>query len=148
MPACPEEKKTNLRLTNGATASRAEREPLSKKSGEAPDVDPQEQEFVPSEGGWGWVVCFASFWTNGTIFGTLNTFGVIYAELMEEFEDSADTNLAFKLCEYKLSICIHLCIYICIYVCTYVCIYICVCMCLNFANIYVLMLSNSIFEIL
>ncbi|XP_054718143.1 monocarboxylate transporter 10-like [Uloborus diversus] len=44
--------------------------------------------FQPPDGGWGWVVCMASFWTNGTIFGVMNCFGVLYVKLKEKFEES------------------------------------------------------------
>lgn len=41
--------------------------------------------FQPPDGGWGWLVCFASFWTNGTIFGIMNCFGVLYVKLKDKF---------------------------------------------------------------
>lgn len=34
---------------------------------------------------WGWVVCFTSFWTNGTIFGIINTYGTVLIELDKKF---------------------------------------------------------------
>ena len=106
MPACPE-KNNKVRLNNGAASvTQSEKEALASATDVAQDVELGEEEFVPSEGGWGWVVCFASFWTNGTVFGTLNTFGVIYVEMMKEFENSDDANLAFKLCKYMLLIAI------------------------------------------
>ena len=39
--------------------------------------------FKPPDGGWGWVVVFASFMMNGIIWGILNTSGIIYVELLE-----------------------------------------------------------------
>ena len=60
-----------------------------------------EKEFEPPEGGWGWVVCFASFWTNGTLFGILNTFGILYVKILEEFKDpDSDQDIAFKCCKF------------------------------------------------
>ncbi|XP_014668222.1 PREDICTED: monocarboxylate transporter 10-like [Priapulus caudatus] len=54
-------------------------------------------EHGPPEGGWGWVVCIASFWTNGTIFGILNSFGVIYVKLLEELKEKEEQSAtAFK----------------------------------------------------
>ncbi|XP_077977769.1 monocarboxylate transporter 10-like [Glandiceps talaboti] len=41
-------------------------------------------EHVPPEGGWGWVVCIASFWTNGTVFGILNSFGVLLVAMLDD----------------------------------------------------------------
>lgn len=35
------------------------------------------------EGGWGWVVCLASSWTNGVVFGVINSFGVLYVVMLE-----------------------------------------------------------------
>ena len=64
------------------------------------EVNCNEQgEFVPPEGGWGWLVCLASFWTNGTLFGILNVFGILYVEFLEEFKDQGE-EIYFKLCEY------------------------------------------------
>ncbi len=50
---------------------------------------------IPKDGGWGWVVCLASLWTNGTIFGIINSFGVMYEKIYEEIEGANN----FKLCE-------------------------------------------------
>lgn len=58
-------------------------------------------DFVPVDGGVGWLVCFASFWANGTLFGILNTFGIIYVELLEEFAAPGE-DIAFKTCEFTL----------------------------------------------
>ncbi|KAG8195907.1 hypothetical protein JTE90_001142 [Oedothorax gibbosus] len=44
--------------------------------------------FQPPDGGWGWVVCLASFWTNGTIFGIMNCFGVLYVKLKDKFAET------------------------------------------------------------
>ncbi|XP_033112779.1 monocarboxylate transporter 10-like [Anneissia japonica] len=44
-------------------------------------------EFQPPEGGWGWVVCLASTWTNGTVFGILNCFGVLLIQILNEIEN-------------------------------------------------------------
>ncbi|GFR14744.1 monocarboxylate transporter 10 [Trichonephila clavata] len=44
--------------------------------------------FEPPDGGWGWIVCLASFWTNGTIFGVMNCFGVLYVKLKDKFGET------------------------------------------------------------
>ena len=55
--------------------------------------------FKPPDGGWGWVVCFASFWTNGCIFGILNCYGVMFMEVLTEFgREGQDNN--FLACKY------------------------------------------------
>ncbi|XP_067128798.1 monocarboxylate transporter 10-like [Centruroides vittatus] len=45
--------------------------------------------FVPPDGGWGWVVCFASFLVNGTIFGIMNSSGILFVKLKETFQGAA-----------------------------------------------------------
>jgi hypothetical protein len=37
----------------------------------------------PPDGGWGWVVCICSSWTNGTVFGVINTFGILFVEMLK-----------------------------------------------------------------
>ncbi|XP_069743727.1 monocarboxylate transporter 10 [Narcine bancroftii] len=53
-------------------------------------------EFAPPEGGWGWVVMFASMWCNGSVFGIQNAFGLLYVSLLENFGDKDDQHLQFK----------------------------------------------------
>ncbi|XP_022082023.1 monocarboxylate transporter 10-like [Acanthaster planci] len=55
---------------------------------------------VPQDGGWGWVVCLASLWTNGTIFGIINSFGVMYERIYNEVDgaDNFKTSWAASLC--------------------------------------------------
>lgn len=55
--------------------------------------------FTPPDGGWGWLVVLASFWTNGTLFGTLNSFGILYVKLLDEFQ-TGDEDISFKTCRY------------------------------------------------
>ncbi|EDO35238.1 predicted protein, partial [Nematostella vectensis] len=38
------------------------------------------------DGGWGWLVCLAAFITQFIVLGTMNNFGVIYVELLQEFK--------------------------------------------------------------
>ncbi|XP_062615582.1 monocarboxylate transporter 10-like [Saccostrea cucullata] len=54
-----------------------------------------EKEFIPPDGGWGWVVCVTSLLTNGTTFSMLNTFGIIYVYLIKEYA-KGDHSVAFK----------------------------------------------------
>ncbi|XP_070559290.1 monocarboxylate transporter 10-like [Ptychodera flava] len=42
------------------------------------------REYVPPDGGWGWVVCFASFWINATVFGLNNCFGVLLVAMLDD----------------------------------------------------------------
>ncbi|XP_071800962.1 monocarboxylate transporter 10-like [Asterias amurensis] len=50
---------------------------------------------IPKDGGWGWVVCLASLWTNGTIFGIINSFGVMYEKIYEEVEGANNFKLSW-----------------------------------------------------
>ena len=58
-----------------------------------------ENDFNPPDGGWGWIVCLASFWTNGTIFGILNTFGILYVQMLKDWDTGEDPEIAFKICK-------------------------------------------------
>lgn len=61
----------------------------------------------PPDGGWGWVVCLASFWTNGTIFGIMNCFGVLYVKLKDKFGDTHE-EAAFVTCKSNFIVIISL----------------------------------------
>ncbi|XP_068678261.1 uncharacterized protein [Montipora foliosa] len=37
------------------------------------------------DGGWAWVVCFASFFNHSVIFGTIQSFGTLFISLLSEF---------------------------------------------------------------
>ena len=52
----------------------------------------------PPDGGWGWAVCFASFYSNAVIFGYINTFGILYVHIIDEFGAGVD-DIAFKSCK-------------------------------------------------
>ncbi|XP_035664238.1 monocarboxylate transporter 10-like [Branchiostoma floridae] len=54
----------------------------------AADRSPSGAQRGPPEGGYGWAVCLAAMWTNGTIFGLLNTSGVLFVALLEAFPGS------------------------------------------------------------
>ncbi|XP_055487685.1 LOW QUALITY PROTEIN: monocarboxylate transporter 10-like, partial [Leucoraja erinacea] len=66
--------------------------PLSGQGVEAGDGDGA----LPPEGGWGWVVMFASMWCNGSVFGIQNAFGLIYLSLLRDFGDEKDEHRQFK----------------------------------------------------
>ena len=53
--------------------------------------------FTPPDGGWGWVVCFTSMMCNGTVFSIMNTFGILYTFLLEEYA-KGDPVISFKTC--------------------------------------------------
>jgi len=65
----------------------------NKPNGRIAVVDDVEV-FVPPDGGWGWIVCFAALWANGTVFGVINTFGIIYVSMREQYaKDDPDISL-------------------------------------------------------
>ncbi len=93
------DKKYEAQIENGhATIPKEEKQLLDEHQKPEHDNVMYLDEFNPPDGGWGWVVCIASFWTNGTVFGILNTFGILYVKMLDEF-DNGDKNLAFKICE-------------------------------------------------
>lgn len=56
-------------------------------------------QFVPPEGGYGWLVAFAATWCNGSIFGIQNSFGILHVMLAQEHEDPNDQASQFKVGE-------------------------------------------------
>ncbi|XP_042229594.1 monocarboxylate transporter 10-like isoform X2 [Homarus americanus] len=61
------------------------------------DVPAHVLAFVPPDGGCrAWLVMFASFLCNGIIFGTINSSGLLYADLVKKLQDAGDPNAAFK----------------------------------------------------
>ncbi|KAH3726081.1 monocarboxylate transporter 10-like [Dreissena polymorpha] len=63
---------------------------VDDRNGELPNVT----DFVPPDGGWGWIVCLTSLWANGTVFGVINTFGIIYVKMRDEYgKDDPDVSL-------------------------------------------------------
>lgn len=64
------------------------------EQGALPAVDPDD--FVHPEGGWGWVVMFASMWCNGSVFGIQNAFGILFLSLLKEFGSEDDEDLRFR----------------------------------------------------
>lgn len=53
---------------------------------------------VPDGGAYAWLVCLASYITNGTIFGIVNCFGVLFLYLKEKF-GGQDGDMAFAICK-------------------------------------------------
>ena len=60
-------------------------------------ADP-EPVFQQPEGGWGWVVCLTSMCSNGIVFGSINTFGILYVAMLDQY-GGKDDNIAFKTCK-------------------------------------------------
>ncbi|XP_061193500.1 monocarboxylate transporter 10-like [Saccostrea echinata] len=76
-------------------------------------IDPNSNEFVPPDGGWGWVVCFTVFLTNGTFCGILNTFGIEYVYLIEQYA-KGDPAISFKT-SWVGSVCMGVTFIMCIF---------------------------------
>lgn len=50
------------------------------------------------DGGWGWMVCAGTFLVNFIVFGIHNSFGVIYANLLDELKlGEAETGMSLYL---------------------------------------------------
>ncbi|XP_067143093.1 monocarboxylate transporter 12-like [Centruroides vittatus] len=62
----------------------------SEKSGTNEDTS-CEDEFVPPDGGWGWIVVFSSFMIHVIADGVTYTFGIFYTEFLKYFNDSKGT---------------------------------------------------------
>lgn len=53
--------------------------------------------FSPPDGGFtAWIVCFTAFWTNGVIFGILNSFGVLLVDIIAMYEKQGMVHSTFK----------------------------------------------------
>ncbi|XP_076872789.1 monocarboxylate transporter 10 [Brachyhypopomus gauderio] len=81
----PPEEKNQVDVNNGGDSK-----------GSAAEKAHVEPEFVHPEGGWGWVVMFASMWCNGSVFGIQNAFGILFVALIKEFGSEADEDLRFR----------------------------------------------------
>jgi len=67
-----------------------------------------DEELVIPDGGWGWLICCGTFVVNFIVFGIHNSFGVVYANLLDELKiGEAETGLYKKFIFYKTQ---HVCI--------------------------------------
>lgn len=82
----------------------ADKKPLSPKTGEAPSAT-QGSDFMPPEGGFGWLVVFAATWCNGSIFGIQNSFGILHSMLVKVYADPDDKASQFKVGEFWCTCC-------------------------------------------
>lgn len=62
---------------------------------EAAKSDSNQDAFVPPDGGWGWIVCLTSLWANGTVFGIINTFGIVYVQMRDHYSKN-DPEVSLK----------------------------------------------------
>ncbi|XP_043560941.1 monocarboxylate transporter 8 [Chiloscyllium plagiosum] len=76
---------------------------LEEPEGSAPEL-PSQAASAPGaqsgspvpEGGFGWIVVFATTWCNGSIFGIQNSFGILYVMLLNELQALSDSSIQFK----------------------------------------------------
>lgn len=67
----------------------------SKEESKDEEAGKRNGEFVPPDGGWGWIVCLTSLWANGTVFGIINTFGIVYVQMREHYSKN-DPEVSLK----------------------------------------------------
>ena len=65
-------------------------------------VDEEEDEMLPPEGGFGWVIVVAAFCVQFCVLGTMNNFGILYTSLLDEFKQGRQ-----KTCECSLFLLIY-----------------------------------------
>ncbi|XP_076435356.1 monocarboxylate transporter 14-like [Babylonia areolata] len=70
----------------------------------SPDDEDEDMEVLVPDGGWGWMVCAASFMVNFMIDGTFFSFGVLLLELLDDLQESksltswvGSANLGFSM---------------------------------------------------
>ena len=95
-------------IVNGVVDAK---QPLQAANGKKSSAGQEQEDFRPPDGGWGWVVCFTSMWTNGTVFGVLNTFGIIYVAMRETYAKN-DPDISFKTCMYKFHLILSFCLFL------------------------------------
>lgn len=84
----PESENNNAQALDLLNTKDAENGKISSSAGADPGG------FVPPDGGWGWVVCLTSLWANGTVFGIINTFGIVYVHMREHYsKDNPEVSL-------------------------------------------------------
>ncbi|KAJ8312067.1 hypothetical protein KUTeg_009440 [Tegillarca granosa] len=59
------------------------------------EPEPSTPEVNIPDGGFGWIVCFAAMIINGTVFGIINSFGILFVPLVDKFS-KIDSSIAFK----------------------------------------------------
>lgn len=77
---------------------------LDKPKIKVQDEEANGNAFTPPDGGWGWIVCLTSLWANGTVFGIINTFGIMYVQMREHYgKDDPEVSLKTGYLFTKLS---------------------------------------------
>ena len=72
---------------------------MEEKEGVEADVGQlleEDDELLPPEGGFGWVIVVAAFMVQFFVLGTINNFGILYTSLLDEFKQGRQ-----KTCEYN-----------------------------------------------
>ncbi|MBN3318258.1 MOT8 protein, partial [Atractosteus spatula] len=71
-----------------------------EKTPASPSAGPN-TEFVPPEGGFGWLVVLAATWCNGSIFGIQNSFGILHVMLVKDHQEADDQASQFKVASFR-----------------------------------------------
>jgi hypothetical protein len=70
--------------------------PITSSSSSSSDEDEEFSEIQAPDGGWGWVVVFASFMVNMIADGITFSFGIFNVEFLKYFGDSKGREMRFK----------------------------------------------------
>lgn len=90
----PFERRTPRRSYSGSSSLRSSRTSSlsSRPSSSSRSRDsPSSSYTIPPDGGWGWVVVFASFWCNVIVDGIIFSFGILMLEVSKQFNTSKGT---------------------------------------------------------
>lgn len=86
-------KTSRTRSTNAAKNDESSK-PITSTAATEQKGPPGPSQPTPPDGGWGWVVVVASFFSNLIVDGVLYTFGVLYVELLVSFPEAGKAKIA------------------------------------------------------
>lgn len=70
---------------------RSDKKSPTKKAEEKRKSDDKDWELVPPDGGWGWLILGGSMLINLLVPGTVKSFGVLFAEFLQNYQDDDPT---------------------------------------------------------
>ena len=91
MAAVPEDEEEEMMVVNGKNEERKEFNGKTEESNEflgKPEEKEEVDPYAPPDGGWGWVVMFASFACNLVLDGIAYVFGIFLLPMMQDYRVS------------------------------------------------------------